>query len=133
MKRYIFKGLIGLTIFATTTWANDARADWVRVLTDQESNAVFHIETSTIQVDNGIRYFWASVSFIEPQYHQRYEAELTGANLFLSTDCNSSSIQQHQEEAFDIEGNSLGNVESSINYSILSRGGTAIKNFVCNR
>ena len=133
MKGFISKGLIGLTILATTTWANVARADWVRVLTDQQSNDVFLIEPSTIQFDNGRYYFWANISLIEPRYYPEYEGELASANLFLATECNSNSIQKYQEEGFDIEGNSLGTLEGSINYPIIGRGTKAIQNFVCNR
>ena len=133
MKKYISKVLIGLTILATTTWASVARADWVRVLTDQERNTVFYIETSTIQIDNGIYYFWASASLIEPEYFSEYDAEVSSFNAFISTDCSSGDFTIHKNEVFNIEGNRLEVEDENINYSALSRGGIAVKNFVCNR
>lgn len=130
MKRYISKCLIGLTILATTTWANVARADWVRVLTDKAENAVFYIETSTIQSENGRYYFWSS---IVPENYEEFEEiiDFGGINMFVSTDCSAEDFRVLQYEFFDTEGNTLFEGEMDTNAPKLSRGEIALKNFVC--
>ncbi len=132
MKASVSKCLVGLTILVTTTWATVARADWVRVLTDQANNVVFYIEPSTIQLNNSRYYFLAHLQLITPEYLPAYEAEVSSANVLFSTDCNTGDFQAHQEEGFDAQGNSLGTLEVSIQYSTLTKGADAIKNFVCN-
>ena len=132
MKKYISKLFIGLTILATTTWASVARADWVRVLTVKEENAVFYIEPSTIQSENGRYYFWSS---IVPENYEEFEEiiDFGGINMFVSTNCSAEDFRVLQYEFFDTEGNTIFGGNMDTNAPELSQGEMALKNFVCNR